>query len=72
VRYMRWSRAAGNRLHGLRYVAVDRVFERFRLVGLTGGWLPSASLESVLRLTFGLPARSPAFEPGELPLGRLT
>jgi hypothetical protein len=71
VRYLRWSREGGNRLHGLRYVAVDRVFERFRLVELTGGWLPSAPLETILRLTFGLPASLAAIEPGELPLGRL-
>jgi nucleoside-diphosphate-sugar epimerase len=71
VRYARWTRAAGNRLHGLRYVCVDRVFERFRLADLTGGWLPSAPLETILRLTFDLPAPElVAEELAELPMGR--
>ena len=34
------------------------------------GWLPSTPLETILRLTFDLPARPPAVELDELPLGR--
>jgi nucleoside-diphosphate-sugar epimerase len=71
-RYLRLSREAGNRLHGLRYICVDRVFERARLAALTGGWLPSASAESMLRITFGFPARPPVPVPAELPLGRFS
>lgn len=70
ARYLRLSREAGNRLHGLRYICVDRVFERARLAGLTGGWLPSASVEPMLRMTFGFPVRPPAAASDELPLGR--
>jgi nucleoside-diphosphate-sugar epimerase len=70
TRYLRLSREAGNRLHGLRYICVDRVFERARLAGLTGGWLPSASVESMLRTTFGYPVSPPPAASAELPLGR--
>jgi nucleoside-diphosphate-sugar epimerase len=70
ARYVRLSREAGNRLHGLRYICVDRVFERARLARLTGGWLPSASVESILRLTFRFPERPPAAASAELPFGR--
>ncbi|WP_069812631.1 SDR family oxidoreductase [Streptomyces sp. TP-A0874] len=69
-RYVRWSRKAGNRLHGLRYVTVNRVFERSRFAALTGGWLPSVPLETVLRVTFGLAEPAPVTAGEELPLGR--
>ncbi|MFB7501987.1 SDR family oxidoreductase [Streptomyces broussonetiae] len=70
TRYVRWSRQAGNRLHGLRYTSVNRVFERHRLASLTGGWLPAVPLETVLRITFELAERPPAAPVAELPLGR--
>lgn len=69
-RYVRWSREAGNRLQGLRYVAVDRIFERSRLAALTGGWLPAAGLDTILRVTFDLPVRAPVAVSAELPMGR--
>jgi nucleoside-diphosphate-sugar epimerase len=70
TRYVRWSRQAGNRLQGLRYVAVDRIFERSRLAALTGGWLPAAELDTILRVTFDLPIRAPVTASTELPMGR--
>jgi hypothetical protein len=70
TRYVRWSRQSGNRLHGLRYVTVNRVFERARFSALTGGWLPSVPLETVLRVTFGLEEEPPVAPVAELPLGR--
>ncbi|MFK4071124.1 SDR family oxidoreductase [Streptomyces sp. NPDC029674] len=70
TRYVRWSRQAGNRLHGLRYTSVNRVFERGRLAGLTGGWLPAVPLETVLRVTFDLAERPVDAPTAELPLGR--
>ncbi|GLV72708.1 SDR family oxidoreductase [Streptomyces hygroscopicus] len=70
TRYVRWSRQAGNRLHGLRYVAVNRVFERGRFASLTGGWLPAVPLETTLRITFDLAEERPVAPTAELPLGR--
>ncbi|MEU5777230.1 SDR family oxidoreductase [Streptomyces venezuelae] len=70
TRYVRWSRQAGNRLHGLRYTSVNRIFERNRFAGLTGGWLPAVPLETVLRVTFDLAERPVAAPTAELPLGR--
>ncbi|MEC4015029.1 SDR family oxidoreductase [Streptomyces sp. H27-D2] len=70
TRYVRWSRQTGNRLHGLRYVTVDRVFERTRFAGLTGGWLPAVPLETILRVTFDLHEQHPTAPVANLPLGR--
>ena len=70
TRYVRLSRQAGNRLHGLRYVAVDRVFERGRFAALTGGWLPAVPLETILRITFDLAEHPPVVPTADLPLGR--
>ncbi|TVL91481.1 SDR family oxidoreductase [Streptomyces sp. SAJ15] len=70
TRYVRWSRQAGNRLHGLRYVTVNRVFERGRFAALTGGWLPAVPLETTLRITFDLAEQRPAEPVADLPLGR--
>jgi nucleoside-diphosphate-sugar epimerase len=72
TRYLRLSREGGNRLQGLRYICIDRVFERTRLAALTGGWLPTAAAEPMLRLTFGFTEVPLAAVRGELPFGRFT
>jgi thioester reductase-like protein len=46
----RWS----NAVTGLRYLAIDRIFERDRLAGLVDGPLPSTSADELVRLAFEL------------------
>ncbi|MBF6436581.1 SDR family oxidoreductase [Nocardia cyriacigeorgica] len=70
LKYARWSREMGNRLFGLRYVSIDRVFERSRLHALTGGWVPETTAETVLDVAFGLDYARPADDFADLPLGR--
>lgn len=43
-----------NAITGLRYLTLDRVFERERLARLLGGRVPSPPVESIARLAFGL------------------
>jgi nucleoside-diphosphate-sugar epimerase len=47
-----------NSVIGLRYVALDRVYERARLAELTGGQLPDPPVELLARLLFDLPRRA--------------
>ncbi|MCM6773138.1 SDR family oxidoreductase [Nocardia sp. CDC159] len=70
LKYARWSREMGNRLHGLRYVSIDRVFERSRLAALTGGWTPAVGVEEILDIAFGLETAPPVDDFAGLPLGR--
>ncbi|MFF0497884.1 SDR family oxidoreductase [Nocardia aobensis] len=70
LKYARWNREMGNRLFGLRYVAIDRIFERTRLRALTDGWAPTYSVEDLIDVAFDLaPPVAPEPLP-ELPLGR--
>lgn len=70
LKYVRWNREVGNRLHGLRYVSVDRIFERNRLLTLTGGWWPTTQMEQIVDIAFGFVSDDrPVAEP-ELPMGR--
>jgi len=64
-RFLDLSRERGNAVAGLRYLALDRLFERGRLAELVGGDLPGASVELVARLVFGLdePARAAGGDP---------
>lgn len=48
-----------NALMGLRYLALDRVFERGRLARLVGGGLPAPTAEQLARLAFELPGPDP-------------
>ena len=57
-----FSDAEQNMLIGLRYLALDRVFERSRIAALVDGPLPSPSAELLARLAFGVPAEE---EPAE-------
>jgi thioester reductase-like protein len=53
-----------NMIMGLRYLAFERIFERARLARLLRDPLPSASLELIASLAFGLPeARPEPWEP---------
>lgn len=70
LRYARWSREMGNRLHGLRYVSIDRIFERTRLYELAGGWWPVTTLDQILDTAFDLRVPVPDMSSIELPLGR--
>lgn len=69
-RYHDVPRKWQNLLIGLRYLSLDRIFERPRLATLLGRALPSVSIEALVRSAFELPER--AFEPagGELSLAR--
>ncbi|WP_040805692.1 SDR family oxidoreductase [Nocardia concava] len=70
LKYARWNREMGNRLFGLRYVSIDRIFERTRLMELTDGWCPTTPVEDIIDIAFGLGAAAAAAELPELPLGR--
>lgn len=66
-RFLSLSGADRNVVMGLRYLAIDRVFERARLAQLSGA-LPAPSLEELVRLVFGAGAGEvePAPEYGSL------
>ncbi|MGV9674975.1 SDR family oxidoreductase [Nocardia sp. NPDC003482] len=70
LKYARWSREMGNRLHGLRYVSIDRAFERTRLGALTGGWTPAVGVDEILDIAFGLDSAPVTDDFAGLPLGR--
>lgn len=70
LRYARWNRELGNRLYGLRYVSLDRIFERTRLVELADGWYPAVTLEEIIEIAFDLDYVRPAATFAELPMGR--
>lgn len=50
------SPAWQNAVVGLRYLSLDRVFERARLASLIGPALPAVSVEDLVRIAFDLPA----------------
>jgi nucleoside-diphosphate-sugar epimerase len=58
-RYHQGTRTWHNALIGLRYLSLDRIFERSRLAALIPSGLPSASIEQLVRLAFDLPAQPP-------------
>lgn len=64
----------GPRIHnavtGLRYVALDRVFERCRLARFVKAPLPAPDPRLVARLAFGLPDTAPDHRPVDRPLAR--
>ena len=70
LKYARWSREIGNRLYGLRYVSVDRIFERSRLWELTNGWWPTTSMEEIVDIAFDLGHTEMPDSCPELPMGR--
>ncbi|WP_084478903.1 SDR family oxidoreductase [Nocardia jejuensis] len=72
LKYARWNREMGNRLFGLRYVSIDRIFERTRLMELTDGWCPTTSVEEIIDIAFGLGAEAAPEALPELPLGRFS
>ena len=59
-----------NLLVGLRYLALDRVFERVRIAELVEGPLPHPSAEQLARLAFETPAEEPAPPAGDPVLAR--
>jgi thioester reductase-like protein len=58
-RFTSLSRQRGNALTGIRYLAIDRTFERDRLAALIGDDLPATSAEQTARLAFALPEAEP-------------
>jgi thioester reductase-like protein len=64
-RFLALSRPRGNAVVGVRYLTIERIFERDRLAALVGGELPAASAEQIARLAFGLEpaAARPAGDP---------
>lgn len=66
-RFVNLSDAWRNSIIGLRYVGLDRRYERANLATLTGGDLPHPTVELLARLLFDLPARPaalPVADPG--------
>jgi thioester reductase-like protein len=59
-----------NALIGLRYLSLDRIFERARLAALVPGRLPVTSIEDLVRSAFELPARRTQPAAGSLSLAR--
>jgi thioester reductase-like protein len=59
TRYHDQSRSWSNALVGLRYLSLDRVFERSRLAQLVPGGLPVVSVEDIVRSAFELPVAQP-------------
>jgi nucleoside-diphosphate-sugar epimerase len=66
-RFLTLSSGDRNVVMGLRYLAIDRIFERARLAQLAGE-LPAPSVELLVRLVFGIspPLPEPAPEAGSL------
>ena len=64
------SREIGNRLYGLCYVSVDRIFERSRLLELTYGWWPTTSMEEIVDIAFDLGHTEMPDGGPDLPMGR--
>jgi nucleoside-diphosphate-sugar epimerase len=69
-RYHKVSRQWRNALVGLRYLSLDRIFERSRLAALIPSGLPAVSVEELVRSAFELPAPQPMFATGPLSLAR--
>lgn len=62
--------AEQNLLVGLRYLALDRVFERARMASLVDGPLPQPTAEQLARLAFETEAAGPAPLAGDMVLAR--
>jgi hypothetical protein len=62
--------AEQNLLVGLRYLALDRVFERARIASLVDGPLPKVSAEQLARLVFESEPFAPPPLEGDLVLAR--
>ncbi|QFZ20676.1 SDR family oxidoreductase [Saccharothrix syringae] len=69
-RFLPLSKGWRNRVIGLRYIGLDRIWERGRLADLVAGPLPAADPEVLARLTFDLPAPRPPVAPGDPNLAR--
>lgn len=74
ARYHDIPRKWHNLLIGLRYLSLDRRFERSRLAALIGRPLPAVTIEEIVRTAFELPVRpvAPAPAPEALSLARFT
>lgn len=59
-----------NVLIGLRYLSLDRIFERARLAALVPGPLPSIGVEALVRSAFELPAANEVPDGGTRSLAR--
>lgn len=70
ARYHRISPKWHNLLIGLRYLSLDRIFERSRLAALIGAPLPSTSVEQIVRVAFELKAQQPPPAPGRFSIAR--
>jgi len=57
-------------LIGLRYLSLDRIFERSRLAALVPGPLPEVGIEALVRSAFELPAAHAVPDEGTLTLAR--
>lgn len=69
-RFLPLSEEARNRAIGLRYIGLDRVWERSRLADLVGGELPEPDVDVLARLTFDLPVPQGAAAPLDSGLSR--
>jgi len=69
-RYQRLTRTWHNALIGLRYLMLERTFERSRLAALVAGALPRVTIEQLIRLAFELPAPQVLPAQDELSLAR--
>jgi thioester reductase-like protein len=70
TRYLSVSVAWHNALVGLRYLSLDRLFERSRSAALTNRPLPCISIEELVRCAFELPAAPSPPNPGPSSLAR--
>lgn len=69
-RYHDVPRKWSNLLIGLRYLSLDRVFERSRLQALTSRPLPTIAIEALVRSAFEIPERPEAAVGGGASLAR--
>ena len=69
-RYHDVPRKWNNLLIGLRYLSLDRIFERSRLAALLERPLPTIAIEDLVRSAFEIPARAEAAVGGGASLAR--
>jgi nucleoside-diphosphate-sugar epimerase len=69
-RYWNASPSLRNAIVGLRYLSLDRIFERSRLAALVPGGLPLVSIEELVRNAFELPTPQALPAPGAPSLAR--
>jgi nucleoside-diphosphate-sugar epimerase len=69
-RYHDVPRKWNNMLIGLRYLSLDRVFERARMAALLERPLPTIAIEDMVRSAFEIPARAEAAVGGSMSLAR--